>query len=102
MKTLNATFGNKMELTKANYYLAVKTLQEARKAMVELYFIKILGEDKIQITNINRINLKVFPLTKDGDLSKGVVMWLGGNFADSEMIEITRLSKYSDSLWKNY
>lgn len=84
--------------TSMNYYLGVKTIQDAANAIDELSFMKVLDKSalQVQITNTDRIKLSVGPASKDNDLSKGLMIYIGGSFTSSEMEEINSLSKLAD------
>ncbi len=84
--------------TKMNYYLGVKTLRDAANAIDELSFMKVLDKStlQVQITNIDRIKLSVGPASKDNNLSKGLMIYIGGSFTPREMEEINLLSKLAD------
>lgn len=73
-----------------NYYLVVKAIQDAAKAIDTLSFMKVIDPSilSVQITNIDRINLTVGPASKDDDFSKGVMIYIGGRFTPDEMKEI--------------
>jgi hypothetical protein len=61
-------------------------------------FIKVLNEEtlEIQITGFDRISLTVGPASSDDDLSKGLMIYLGGKFTEGEMNEIRRLGTLAD------
>lgn len=81
-----------------NYYLVVKAIQDAAKAIDTLSFMKVIDPSilSVQITNIDRINLTVGPASKDDDFSKGVMIYIGGRFTPDEMKEIEGMSKHAD------
>ncbi len=84
--------------TRMNYYLGVKSIQDAANAIDELSFMKVLDKStlQVQITNIDRIRLTVGPASKDDDLSKGLMIYIGGSFTSGEMNEIEHLSRLAD------
>ena len=82
-----------------NYYLGVKKIKDAANALDELSFFKVLDVSTMQvrITNDNRIYLRVGPASSDDDMSKGVMIWIGGSFTISEMNEIEKLARLADN-----
>lgn len=85
-------------MTSMNYYLSVKTIQDAANAIDSLSFMKVLDQStlQVQITNDDRIKLSVGPAAKDNDFSKGLMIYFGGNFTSDEMHEIEGLAKFVD------
>lgn len=81
-----------------HYYLGVKTIPKAVEAINQLSFMKVLDEEtlEVQITGFDRISLTVGPASSDNDLSKGLLIYLGGKFTESEMDEISSLGSLAD------
>jgi len=85
-------------MTNANYYLGVETINDAANAIDSLSFMKVLDKATLQvrITNDDRIKLSVGPAAKNDDLSKGLMIYLGGMFTDAEINEIKSLSRLAN------
>jgi hypothetical protein len=85
-------------LTGMIYYLGVKTIQNAADALDKLTFIEVLNRSTLQIYNkhYDRTTVTVGPASKDDDLSKGLMIVIGGSFTSDEMTEIKNLSKLAD------
>jgi hypothetical protein len=81
------------------YYLGVMSIQDAASAVDELSFMKVLDPStmKVQITNMDRIQLAVGPASSDNDFSKGVMITIGGRFTSAEMNEIEGLGRLADT-----
>jgi len=81
-----------------NYYLGVKSLANAADAINELFFMKVLDIStfQVQIKNIDHIKMSVGPASSDNDMSKGVMLYIGGKFTPEEMAEISKMSRHSD------
>lgn len=84
--------------TELNYLLGVRSIEDAARAIDELSFMEVLDipTAQIKITNIDRINVRIAPVSDDSGLSKGFMVWIGGSFTSSEMDEIERLSRLAD------
>ena len=85
--------------TRMNYYLGVKSNQDAANAIDELSFMKVLNKSTLQVQNKkgSRIGLRVGPASKDNDRSKGLMIYIGGSFTSDEMNEIKHLSRLADN-----
>ena len=68
--------------TNMNYYLGVKTIQDAANALNKLSFMKIIDASTltVEVANSDRIVFRAGPASKDDDLSKGLMLWIGGSF----------------------
>lgn len=85
-------------LTGMIYYLGVKSIRDAADAIDELSFVNVLNKSTLQIftKNHDRITVTVGPASKDDDLSKGLMIVIGGSFTSKEMTEIENLSRLAD------
>jgi hypothetical protein len=84
--------------TEMDYFLGVKTVEDAANALDELTFVKILDRSTLhmRLNNIDRMKIMVAPASEDNDLAKGVMIWIGGGFTTSEMSEIENLGRLAD------
>lgn len=82
----------------SNYYLGVKTVLEAARALGQLPFVKVLDIPTLttQIMDDDRIVLRCGPASSDNDLSKGVMIWITGRFTPDETVALDRLSGLAD------
>ena len=74
-----------------NYYLGVKSLQDAQYAID-----KLSTGIHSQIQSKGRIKMTVGPASADNDMTKGVMIWIGGEFTQEEIAEIGNLSGLAD------
>ena len=81
-----------------NYYLGVKTVTDAANALSDLPFLKVLDKTtlNVEVKGIDRINMRAGPASKDNDLSKGIMIWIGGRFTTDEMNALDKLAVYAD------
>lgn len=81
-----------------NYYLGVKTIPDAVNALKNLSFLKVLNAStlEVQVFHSDRMNYVTGPASKDNDLSKGLMIWIGGALTDTECQEIEKLSSHAD------
>lgn len=80
-------------MTYMNYYLGVQSLQDAQYAID-----KLSSGIHSQIQSKSRINMTVGPASADNDMTKGVMIWIGGEFTQNEMAEIDSLGGLADNL----
>jgi hypothetical protein len=85
-----------------NYYLGVKTVPDAAKALGRLSFVRVLDPSILKVLvpapHDRRIILQCGPASSDDDLSKGVMILLIGMFTSIEMQEIDLLSNQADPI----
>jgi hypothetical protein len=83
--------------TNMHYYLGVKTIPDAVDAIGKLSFMKVLDKAAVKVQSLtNRITLAVGPASADDDLSKGLMIYIGGSFTPEEMKEMDNLSVLAD------
>lgn len=81
----------------ANYYLGVKTCEDAARAISNLPFVKVLDVPTLRVrVNTDRIQLTTGPASADDDLSKGVMILIIGNFTQTETDALKNLAGFAD------